>query len=271
MSALSASRMVLQSLQQHAPDVALTAPQGIPVTEATCCAACGADLQPGDRMVWSKPGKGFTDWQYLTHPTLRDGQFPLCTACAVFFTSDYLRFQAAIPAAACGPSGAWALTSDAERRWFLLTPPEPPFVAYVATTMGQHVVWRAPITMDANLLRIGVARSVLNIRRPLLLAASELCHSLAAGLREDGFKVTGNHPFAALDRKMESAGHGQIRGDCRAWMQDHGLSDEIELLESLSEGELWGLAVLNKSKPDTPVATTIADKLTARKAKKENA
>jgi CRISPR type IV-associated protein Csf1 len=263
--------MVLESLQQHAPHVPLSPPQGIPVTEPTCCAACGCDLLVGDHMVWSRPGKGFTDWQYLTHPTLRDGQFPLCTSCAVFFTSDYLRFQAAIPAAVYGPAGAWSLTGDAERRWFLLTPPEPPFVAYIATTMGQHVVWRSPITMDAELLRIGIARTVLTIHRHKLLVASDLCHDLAGRMREDGLKVTGNHPFTALDRKMEAGGHGQIRPDFLMWMQNHGLTDEINLLESLGEGEIWGLAILNKSKPDIPAVTTIADKLITRQAKKEEA
>lgn len=275
----SASKIVVESLHRHTSR-RLPLPAGIPSEKATHCAACGVQIRQGDPMVRFRPNVGsFTDWQYMTHEFVVDGQFPICPYCAALFPKDFLQHQAMASSAVYSRHGAWMMTLDVERAWFLLTPPEPPFVAYVATTMGQHVVWRTPVTIDRDYLRVGIARSVLSIDRPLLMAASEMCRELVwsanadveAGRADKSLKNTKNfHPFSFLDRKMEGAGHGELRSVFRRWMQDRGLHAQIDFLESLGEGELWGLAVLNKAKQEAPVETRMADKL-ASKAKEKAA
>lgn len=226
-------------------------------------------MMPGDLQVIFKPGPTFTDWQYLVGDTIpAKGQFPVCVYCAAVMGGDFLkRHQAKYNSAIYSAEGAWAITKDGERKAFLLSPPEPPFVAYVATTMGQHVVWRTPITLDKDWLQVGFGRDILTIERPLLLAASSCCEAVMDALRDSDYftgrkkiKAGVRHPFVELNRKGigECGQQGVLRGDYRAWLVRNGFAADVALLESLGPGELWGLSVLNKQKIEEPVWTPIA-------------
>lgn len=269
---ISSSKLVIEALSRHA-GIEFPAADGIPSPEDTHCGACGVAIPQGERLVRIMPNSTtFTDWQYLAHPTLIEGRVPVCQHCAPLFTGTFLSHQARASAAVYSADGAWMLTLDAERMALLLDPPEPPFVAYVATTMGQHVAWRAPVTLDKNLIRIGVGRDSITINRPLLLEASTICRELADSVREqmknkDGkpYVLKQNHPFISLDRKMESPTHGVIQPPILGWMLERGMQDKIDFLGRLGEGELWGLSVLNKSRQEDPIVTSIKDKLAAKR------
>ncbi len=268
----SSSRIVLDSVARHA-GVTLAAPEGIVADDDIHCGACGVAIPCGGRFVVLRPDAGsFTDWQYLAVHGAPGGEFAVCPSCATLFTKAFQVYQTRAAAAVYSAEGAWMLSFDAERRWFLLTPPEPPFVAYIATTMGQHVAWRAPITTDKNLIRLAVGRTLLTINRPLLLEASDICRDLADAIRQEikdtqgkAINLKPDHPFARLDRKMEDPEHGMIPPRFREWMRKTGRTNELAFLDGLGEGELWGLSVLNKAKHEDPIKTCIKDRLAAKR------
>jgi CRISPR type IV-associated protein Csf1 len=268
----SPSKLIVDSLRNHV-GIDLPPGTGNQAETPTHCSACGVHIAAGDDMAWLRPNqKSFTDWQYLTHESFDDGAVPVCPHCAALFGQAFVQqIQSRAAAAVYSNEGAWMLTRDSERKWFLLTPPNPPYVAMIATTMGQHVAWRAPLTLDNNLIRIAVGRRVITINRPRLMEASSLCFGIADRVRAEMKKPDGkpvtlvpNHPFVALDRKMEVSAHGVIRPSIRKWMSSNEMDAEIAMLESLGDGELWGLSVLNKAKIEDPIEVSVMSKLAAR-------
>jgi CRISPR type IV-associated protein Csf1 len=286
MTNLFPSQIIVESLRDHA-GIDISIPVAGKTENDTHCAACGVALPSGSQAARLKFGRSFTDWQYLVGETAHGGEVQVCRHCASLFSLPFLRLQATASAAIYSPKGAWIMTKDEERIAFLNSPPEPPFVAYIATTMGQHVAWRAPVTMDRDLLRIAVARDVITINRPLLFQAVKVCEGVMAKISQDILdeaSVTGQeggkgrgrpktadvpkHPFEFLDRDMDAPSHGKIRDDYRRRMVSLGLHSEIRLLESLGEGELWGLSVLVKKKDEVPKTTTLKEKLADSASKK---
>lgn len=254
------SRLVLSAIHQHT-SMTVKVPAGTPATEAFTCRACGCDYPAGEPMEYRKPGPTFTDWQYLVGDTLpKKKTFPCCVHCAGIMDGSYLKsIQAKYSSAVYSAQGAWRMTRDAERIAFLLNPPEPPFVAFVATTMGQHVVWRCPITLDKDFIRIAFGRSVMDIDRPRLLLASQRCIELMEAIRASGEFNTKRiaavrHPFVELARDMtgEREGLGIIRSDFRQWAMSNGHADTVVFLENLGKGELWGLSMMNKQRIEEP-------------------
>lgn len=289
---LSPSKIIVESLRDHA-DMDISVPVAGTAEHDTHCAACGVDLPAGSPTAWLRFGDSFTDWQYLANETMR-GEVQVCQHCAALFGSSFLKnVQATASAAIYSPEGAWVMNKDSDRVKFLKDPPNAPFVAYIATTMGQHVAWRAPITLDRDLIRIAVARDVITINRPLLLEAVKVCKRVMSAIAEDvkdekeaaqAGKRRGRpraveipkHPFYFLDRTMEDHRHGQISNFYRERMLKLGMEAEIKFLEGLGEGELWGLSVFVKKKEeeDKPCLTTFKEAKAAsadRKAEKRAA
>lgn len=266
MSGLSPSRFILESIQKHVPEYDLHLIEGVPSDESIPCSACGVTIQKGDPVIKPSLGDSFTDWQYLIHP----GAVHLCTHCATCFGKAFLQsFQTSrAPAAVFSQDGAWLITKDQQRHWFLLNPPKPPFVAYIAMTNNQHLVWRAPFTMDTRVVKIAHGRSTLIIHRERLFKASEICFEITEQIRKDGIKINTNHPFISLSRDMDVDGYGRIRADILTWMIKKGMKEKLRFLESLNEGELWGLGILNKSKPEIPQETTINEYFLEKKTQK---
>lgn len=283
---LSPSKIIVESLRDHA-DMDLSLPVAGKAEHDTHCAACGVDLPAGSPTAWLKFGDSFTDWQYLANETVR-GEAQVCQHCAALFSSAFLqKVQATASAAIYSAEGAFVMNKDSDRVRLLKDPPKTPFVAYIATTMGQHVAWRAPVTLDRDLIRIAVAREVITINRTLLLQAVEVCERVMAAIGQDmqneqesaqSGKRRGRpkaveipkHPFSFLDRDMEDPYHGQIKDHYRKRMLKLGMTAEIELLESLGEGELWGLSVFVKKKTeeDKPSLTTLKEAKAASADKK---
>jgi CRISPR type IV-associated protein Csf1 len=194
-----------------------------------------------------------------------------------------LKYQAVASAAVYSEDEALLITTDAQRMDFLMNPPNPPFVAYVATTMGQHAAWRAPVTLDKSLIRIGFARRHLTIRMPvfeqaLLLSGQVidaynkpiLAHNETVKAKKDKKKPLDlRSPFQFLDRSIEDGSHGLVRSDIKKFMLENGMTKELAFFESLSEGELWALSIFVKKKQETPTRLPIAQKLLDKKTAKE--
>lgn len=214
---------------------------------ATRCMACGISIEDGaPRLAW-KPNQGsFTDWQYLDNHS-----GVCCPHCIPFLENKLLT---ATQRCVIGIDGAWSLSKDAHRAWFLRTPPEPPFVAVISDSMKQHLLWRAAVTVDRDLLRIQIGRSGLMIDRPLLFDAVHWAGEAAEIARAGGLRVNTRHPFAALDRERSSPAHAVLRGDIvRLATDTPRLRTLLDHLLTLGEGELWGLSILAKQKEETPL------------------
>jgi len=246
MSAISASKIACCGL--GVPDQT-----GLPTTkEVTVCAACGVTIQPGETVVTWAPSKGtFTDYQYLVSQHKR-----VCQHCAAVVTNAILmKTQMAV----INEKGAWQLSKDAHRIWLFLTPPAPPFVAVISDSMKQHLIWRARVTMDLNLIHVRLGMSDLSIRRPLLLEAVKWCQQAADIARSHQLKVTPDHPFNSLDRKRADLRHAVVRNDIQKLalsLAAHGAPDLQNLLQQLNtlgEGELWALSALAKAKKEAPL------------------
>jgi CRISPR type IV-associated protein Csf1 len=225
---------------------------GRAVTEPLTCMACGQAIAPGQAAIPWAPSTGtFTDWQYLVAPGGTISRH-VCTSCAPFLANAMLTGTAKCVVSL---AGAWSLSKDSHRAWFLRTPPAPPFVAVVSDRMKQHLLWRAAVTTDANLLRVQLGRRGLRIDRPLLLQAVQWCEKAANLAREAGLRVTPNHPFRLLDRDCADPEHGMLRADivCLAASTPE-LGAILAQLAQLGEGELWALSSLAKAKKEEPLA-----------------
>lgn len=257
---INPSRIIIESINRHTPK-RFDPPSGQAAMADTHCAACATGISKGEPMVWFVPPSSFTDWQYLTHQTTQNGAMPVCPYCSVFFTGEFLKYQAKASNVVYSADGAWSIGKDGERLWFLTNPPEPPFVSYVQQMMGQHVAWRAGVTLDKNLIKVAIGRSVITIDRPYLFKVSGFCKSLSARLlQEKVISSDPGHPFARLDRKLEANGHGVLRTGVANWMRVNGMADELDELESLPDGILWGLSVLNKHKTEVEACAPIYTK-----------
>lgn len=230
---------------------------GLPMAaEATVCAACGVQIPPGEPVVtWAPSRSTFTDFQYLVNSSRQ-----VCQHCAAVTANAVLvKTQMAVMNA----QGAWLLSKDAHRVWLLLTPPAPPFVATISDSMKQHLVWRARVTMDINLIHVRLGMSDLTIRRPLLLEAVEWCRQAADLARQHKIKVTPDHPFSFLDRKRADLQHAVVRRDIQdlalslSGQGDPALLNLLQKINSLGEGELWALSILAKAKKEQPLAEPV--------------
>lgn len=224
-------------------------------SQHTHCAACGAPLAAGSPSNRFKPTPStFTDFQYLCAvPT--NGEYVICQDCRQFAGPGVANVMTATQyCVLSAQDGAAKLTNDAHRTWLLLTPPSAPFVAMISTQKRQHLVWRARVTLDPDLIYIQIGRRSLSIDRQRALAAVKTCAEAAQLARDLGLKVTPQHPFQRLDRGITDPRHAQIAAPIRAAAQrSAALREAIECLLQLGPGEQWALSILAKAKPEDPV------------------
>lgn len=227
---------------------------GATLDQPVLCMACGSTIAPGEAALrWAPSPSTFTDWQYLA----RDGENApsgvVCGDCAPLLGNDGMT-----PTQHCVISredGAWSLSKDVNIMWFLRTPPKPPFVAVIADSMKQHLLWRAAVTTDTDLLYVQIGRSSLAIDRPLLFQGEAWCIRAAELARELGIRVTPRHPFRTLDRKRAGPEHAILNPRIiEASRDNRELADLLDALVQLGEGELWALSVLAKATVIAPLA-----------------
>jgi len=231
------------------------------------CVTCGVDLM-GRPAFPVQFGKSFSDWQYLIKSSAPAHQ---CADCNFLMSGAYLsQVQSRIPGMLVSQAGVFRFTTDADRAALFLNPPEPPFAVAIATTMGQHVWFRTPITLDRDLIQIAMGRDMLLIHRPLaldysnrLMRWSEQYHAvptepellleetsrrkrpLQSARRPAKQGPVVYHPFHLLDRSLKDPMHGIIHPRYRLWFEQNDPDFLIEL-ENLDAGTLFVLATLNK-------------------------
>ncbi len=221
---------------------------------ASTCMACGTSIPAGDAVIeWAPSHSNFTDWQYLIRDGYRGSSGGVCRDCAPLLKNRVM--QRTQKCVISRDDGAWSLAKDANRTWLLRTPPKPPFVAVIGDAMKQHLLWRAAVTIDSDLIFVQLGRSTLRIDRPRLFEAEVCCIQAAQIASTLGVAVQARHPYLALDRERSDPGHGVLNPAIMGASAHSGeLADRLDALLQLGEGELWALSALVKAKIEVPLA-----------------
>lgn len=200
-----------------------------PHTDPGLCALDASAIAHGDPYLPWKAGENFMDQQStVASPVISGYAAPFLTKTVMQKTQRMVFCR----------EGAFSLGTDAARTWFFLTPPEPPFVAVISSSMLQHLIWRTPIcwSQDAVVFRHGP--DLLQVRRPRLLEAVAVLREYAATHDPK------DRPFLCLDRDRDDVRHGRLKRDLDPRVR-------TQLLD-LTPGELMALATLCKRHPEAP-------------------
>ncbi|AJF08227.1 type IV CRISPR-associated protein Csf1 [Geoalkalibacter subterraneus] len=234
-------------------------PQGEPwgKNHPVSCTYCGRTIEFGDLSLKKVIGSNFLDAHELTAP----GTNVCCGWCAPCKSKSFL---ARLGAAVITEEGAYSILSDANRTWFLLTPPKPPFMVFARSIENaQHLVWRTPMTYDIEAIQLRFGPHLFVIRHSVLLKSIKVCERMgkkitaykqdkAGAKKNSGFRH--RHPFASLDRMGKGAKSGvflpHVQDLCHS---DPQFAEDAAFIRKLSDGELWGLATLMKQKPEEPI------------------
>lgn len=191
--------------------------------EPMLCALERRPLLEGEPCVPFKPGANFMDDAIIARSSIVSGAAALFLAKSVMMKTQRAVFCT---------QGAFSLATDAARGWFFLSPPEPPYVAVIADSMLQHLVWRAPVNLSRELIQFRHGAKIHSIRRTRLIQFL------------DALRAHDGPAFVILDREGKHPSHGILRRDCPP--------DLAQLLSDATPGELIALATLAKKKPVAP-------------------
>jgi CRISPR type IV-associated protein Csf1 len=186
---------------------------------------------------------------------------PICSACATVFSSSFLP---AYPAGVACADGFFPFSSNAHRSWFLLNPPDGPFVMASRLAKQQHLFWRTPVALSRDIYPIRVGTHVGIIRRQLLQRVSEMSADvLAAAAAFDAESaprskrgraptpgaISSVHPYTRLDRDMESWRHGELKASVARYLASGKAPRDAHQLGELNALELWALSNIANTKP----------------------
>lgn len=198
------------------------------------CAMCGTSILAGDLIDDFSPGDSFTDHPALAAKCSR----VICADCKAVWRKEFM--QKYSKSVIC-KDGVFPFAKMENQAYWLLEPPETPFVIIVSDQQQQHLIWRAPVNYSRDLYQIRFGSTILTIRRPILLESVKAARSLVDAMNAGGKKPAIKNPFERLDWAIEDLRHGRLRQDVLA-LPD--AEKEIALLRSLTPGEMWGLCVL---------------------------
>lgn len=162
---------------------------------------------------------------------------------------------------------AWNVFATADRAHFLRNPPKPPFIVVMTDAKIAHMVWRAAITLDPDYWFVQLGRRSLGVDRLLALqaldASTQICEAMAMAQDDASTQMAGKprrkpakakaparHVFTDLDPKLLSSGNGSVRANARTFAMEHGMHEQLAVLDRLGPGEFWALHALVFSSPD---------------------
>ncbi|MEQ9418295.1 MAG: hypothetical protein RJQ08_12200 [Salinisphaeraceae bacterium] len=109
---------------------------------ACACARCGAAIATGDPVHEHLLGANFTD-----HLALASNAPVVCHGCATLTQTHAKRVHARVIAAVITRDGWYRAGKHTEMAYWLLNPPEAPFVIHCQTAKGQHTLWRSRVNL----------------------------------------------------------------------------------------------------------------------------
>lgn len=205
--------------------------------DALTCAMCAGRIEPGDCYT---PARGQFNDAFNNKIDLVEGAKHVCGHCMALWSKDWL--QRYSKTYACS-AGVFKLASNEDQARFILHPPAPPYVVIQSTTQQQHLIWRAPVNHSTDLIHLRFGDELLTIRRTFLLEkALPAWNALCALMKELGLK---GMP-ASLDRELSSGSMGCVRSDVAKLATQAGQGALVQILNTLSMGEWWGINVLRQ-------------------------
>jgi len=229
-------------------------PQGSPAPRDCSCVMCGAKLKAGatvNPIAEDTFGESFNN-----KLDIHEAGDVLCGDCAALWQRDFLMKYSKTYATR---NGVYKLASNEDIQAFILTPPQPPFVAVYNTRQQQHMIWRTPVCLSTDVLIVRLDDEVLHIRRSLLFRAVGAWQRTLTRMKEPGFKGQPAYP----ERTLSSRSTGSVREDVAERLSIH--SDEgaqdIATLKALRVGEWWAMCAINKVNLDAPATWPVPVKL----------
>jgi CRISPR type IV-associated protein Csf1 len=200
---------------------------------------CGARLDAGDPAV--PVGQDTFGESFNNKLDVHEDGDVLCGDCAALWQKDFLMKYSKTFA---NESGVFKLASNADIQAFILTPPEPPFVAIYNTRQQQHMIWRTPVCLSKDALIVRLDDEILHIERARVISAISAWQRTLAKMKEFGFKGVPAYP----DRTLSSRCTGSMCEDVSRRISDDSAAGarDIGVLKSLRMGEWWALCAINK-------------------------
>lgn len=227
-------------------------------TENGRCVACGQEYHAGELIAAWEPSDSFFDFSDLAYPA----SSTLCGACHALWQTgkDFIQTHTK---SIVTKEGVFPFFSNDAVAYWLLNPPEPPFLAFIGTQKTGHIVWKATVSTSKEIIFVRYNDKLLRIRRPLLLKAVEAARLLMPRLLEEAkenalakgrkftLKPTPNNLLIDIDRTLERLTHGSFREGVLTVAEElPEYRQAYECLRALGTGELWGLVhILYASEP----------------------
>jgi CRISPR type IV-associated protein Csf1 len=193
---------------------------------------------------------------------------PICAACNTVLGKQYM---GKLSRCVASLEGLWSIASNDDRSWWLLNPPQPPFVMVVNTSaQQQHLYWRTPVASSRDAFPVRVGTHLGFIRRKVLARALELSPTMLRLMEERASgnarraraakRVSASHPFERLCRLFVHPRHGLLKAGAVEVLSSAGTPPEVRIFAQLNATECWALGALcNQKKPllsmPVPIAT----------------
>ncbi len=226
------------------------------------CVMCGGEFKVGDLVSKFSPAKSFTEFGDLKNPAGTH----ICGACKATWRKEFMQTYTK---SVVSNEGVFPFFSNEAVTYWLLNPPQTPFLMFISTQQLGHIVWKAPVNYSRKVYFIRYNDKVLKVRREHLLKAINACKLLSDLMirhEQENKKSRKVREFInpmVLDRSLERVGHGVIRDDARELSKGNAEAEAaIEMLESCTVGETWALAhALYAPNPAKPEARLVAGQL----------
>lgn len=200
------------------------------------CAMCGTTIFAGDLIDDFAPGDAFTDYPALAAKS----SDVICADCKAIWRQEFL--QKYSKSVICD-EGVFPFAKMENQAYWLLNPPQSPFIMILSDQQQQHLIWRAPVNLSRDLYQIRFGSALLTIRRLILVEAMEASRYLVELLNATEKKPRTKSPFVRLDWEMSDLRHGRLRDEVLSLPGDEA-QKMVGLLRSLTPGESWALCVL---------------------------
>lgn len=241
-----------------------TPPRGEPAGKSGYCAMCGKPHTENDLVFPFEPEASFTDHNSLSDPT----SSVICGSCVGVWSGEFT--QTYSKSVIC-EEGVFPSAKNNHIAYWLLNPPNPPFIMMLSDQKRQHLVWRTPVNYSNKVYQVRFGSKLLTIRLNRLKQAVESCRLLseAASVGRKGAAL--KSPFLSMARELDDLKHGRINPNVlkavrleeesaqlektmtEIELRQLPLRQALEDLNTITPGEMWALtALLYATNPHRP-------------------
>lgn len=217
----------------------------------SACVMCGRQIEQGELCQrWFDNGS-FMDWAALSVSVKHTGH--VCQDCQALREREGM--QKYTRHVACA-EGLFPVAKFDHRAYFLLHPPEPPFVFGISTTKNcAHLWWRASVSYSQDVFTVQLLKRQLTIRRRLLDGLPEAVDEF----RKLNYEKPGRQLPFVFDSECKDPMMGAPK-DAMTRTAAQWPGDLRQRLQSLGLGEIWALGIIciaqNPTKPESESLTT---------------